>query len=65
MNSGYNPAGNGLAERWVGIVKVRATTLLADVRLLPEYWSYVSGEVWGRVLGKNWSCVNGARRSEE
>ena len=36
MNSGYDPAGNGLAERWVGIVKVRATALLADVRLPPE-----------------------------
>ena len=28
-----------MAERWVG-VKVRATALLADVRLPPEYWSY-------------------------
>ena len=28
------------AERWIGIVKVRATALLADVRLPPEYWSY-------------------------
>ena len=40
MNSGYDPAGNGLAEGWVGIIKVRATALLADVRLPPEYWSY-------------------------
>ena len=37
---GYDPQGNGLAERWIGIVKVRATALLADVRLPPEYWSY-------------------------
>ena len=40
MNSGNDPAGNGLAERWVGIIKVRATALLADVRLPPEYCSY-------------------------
>ena len=38
MNSGYDHAGNGLAERWVGIIKVRATALLADVRLPSEYW---------------------------
>ena len=36
----YDPQGNGLAERWIGIIKVRATALLADVRLPPEYWSY-------------------------
>ena len=29
-----------MAERWIGIIKVRATALLADVRLRPEYWSY-------------------------
>ena len=42
VNSGYDPQGNGLAERWIGIAKVRATAtaLLADVRLPPEYWSY-------------------------
>ena len=40
VNSGYDPQGNGLAERWIGIVKVRATALLADVRLPPDYWSY-------------------------
>ena len=40
VNSGYDPQANGLAERWGGIVKVRATALLADVRLPPEYWSY-------------------------
>ena len=40
VNSGYDPQGNGLAERWIGIVKVRATALLADVRLSPDYWSY-------------------------
>ena len=40
VNSGYDPQANGLAERWIGIVKVRATALLADVRLPPEYWSY-------------------------
>ena len=40
MNCGYDPARNGLAERWVGIIKVWATALLADVRLPPEYWSY-------------------------
>ena len=39
VNSGYDPQGNGLAERWIGIAKVRATALLADVRLPPEYWS--------------------------
>ena len=40
VNSGYDPQGNGLAERWIGIVKVRATALLADVSLPPDYWSY-------------------------
>ena len=40
VNSGYDLAGNGLAERWVGIIKVRATALLADARLPLEYWSY-------------------------
>ena len=40
VNSGCDPQGNGLAERWIGIVKVRATALLADVRLPPDYWSY-------------------------
>ena len=29
-----------MAERWIGIFKVRATALLADVRLPPEYWSH-------------------------
>ena len=36
VNSGYNPVGNGLAERWVGII----AALLADFRLPPEYWSH-------------------------
>ena len=40
VKSGYDPQGNGLAERWIGIINVRATALLADVRLPPEYWSY-------------------------
>ena len=40
FNSGYDPQGNGLAERWIGIIKVRATALVADIRLPPEYWSY-------------------------
>ena len=40
VNSGYDPQANGLAERWIGIVKVRATAPLADIRLPPEYWSY-------------------------
>ena len=40
VNSGYDPQANGLAERWIGIVKVHATALLADVRLPPDYWSY-------------------------
>ena len=39
-NSGYDPAANGIAERWVGIVKVRATALLAEHRLPPDYWAY-------------------------
>ena len=39
-NSGYDPAANGIAERWVGIVKVRATALLAEQRLPPDYWAY-------------------------
>ena len=29
-----------LQNGWIGIIKVRATALLADVRLPPEYWSY-------------------------
>ena len=33
VNSSYDPQGSGLAERWIGIIKVRATALLADVRL--------------------------------
>ena len=40
---GFDPQGNGLAERWIGIIKVRATALLAevaDVRLPLDYWSY-------------------------
>ena len=40
VNSGYDPQGNRLAETWIGIMKVRATALLADVRLPPDYWSY-------------------------
>ena len=40
VNSRYGPAANGPAERWVGIVKVQATALLAGVRLPPEKWSY-------------------------
>ena len=39
-NSGYDPAANGIAERWVGIIKVRATALLAEHRLPPDYWTY-------------------------
>ena len=39
-NSGYDPAANGIAERWVGITKVRATALLAEHRLPPDYWTY-------------------------
>ena len=31
MSSGYDLAGTGLAERWMGIIKVRAAPLLADV----------------------------------
>ena len=37
VNSGYDPQDNG---GWLGIVKARATALLADVRLPPDYWSY-------------------------
>ena len=37
--SGYDPAANGIAVRWVGIVKVRATALLAEHRLPPDYWA--------------------------
>ena len=36
-NSGYDPAANGIAERWVGIIKVRAT---AEHRLPPDDWAY-------------------------
>ena len=39
-NSGYDPAANGIAERRVGIVKVRAAALLAEHRLPPDYWFY-------------------------
>ena len=39
-NAGYDPAANGIAERWVGIVQVSATALLAEHRLPPDYWFY-------------------------
>ena len=54
-NSGYDPAANGIVERVVGIVKVRATALLGEHRLPPDYWAYACK--WGayihnhRVLG--------------
>ena len=38
-NSGYDPA-NGIAERWVGIIKVRATALLAEHPVSPDSWAY-------------------------
>ena len=37
VNSGYDPAGSGLAEPWVRINKVRATALLTDVRLSERF----------------------------
>ena len=41
VNSGCDPQGNGREMEWhCETVKVRATALLADVRLLPDYWSY-------------------------
>ena len=40
VNSGKDRQGNGLAKRWIGMIKVRATALLADVRLPPDFWSY-------------------------
>ena len=36
VNSGYDPQANGLAERWIGIVKVRATALLARCAPTPR-----------------------------
>ena len=50
-NSGYDPAANGIAERWVGIVKVRATALLAEHRLPPDYWAYACRWVAYRLYG--------------
>ena len=41
MTSGYDLAANGLAERWVGSVKVRATILLPDAHLPLDDWLYV------------------------
>ena len=34
VNSGYDPQGNGLAERWIGIVKVRAALFLQTCAFL-------------------------------
>ena len=68
-NSGYDPAANGIAERWVGIVKVRATALLAEHRLPPDYWAYACRWVAyihnHRALATVRRCGGGASLSEE
>ena len=40
VNPGYDPQANGLAERWIGIVKVRATALLAAPEQVQLHWPW-------------------------
>eukprot|EP00971_Amphidinium_carterae_P152249 3017569-Amphidinium_carterae.1 len=37
-NSGHDPKANGLAERWVGLVKARATATLIHAKMGPDFW---------------------------
>eukprot|EP00971_Amphidinium_carterae_P341064 6479682-Amphidinium_carterae.2 len=39
-NSGHDPKANGLAERWVGLIKARATVTLIHAKLGPDFWPY-------------------------
>eukprot|EP00971_Amphidinium_carterae_P092435 1830052-Amphidinium_carterae.3 len=42
-NSGHNPKANGLAERWVGLIKARTTATLIHAklgRMGPDFWPY-------------------------
>ena len=40
FTSGYDPAANGVAERWIDLVKIKATVLLAANHLSTAYWNY-------------------------
>ena len=40
FTSGYDPAANGVAERWIDLVKIKATVLLAANHLSTSYWNY-------------------------
>ena len=39
FTSGYDPAANGVAERWIDLVKIKATVLLAANHLSTAYWN--------------------------
>eukprot|EP00971_Amphidinium_carterae_P090273 1787355-Amphidinium_carterae.1 len=39
-NSGHDPKANGLAERWVGLIKARATATLIHSKMGPDFWPY-------------------------
>ena len=40
FTSGHDPAANGVAERWIDLVKIKATVLLAANHLSTAYWNY-------------------------
>ena len=40
FTSGYDPAASGVAERWIDLVKIKATVLLAANHLSTAYWNY-------------------------
>ena len=74
---GYDPAANGIAERWVGIIKVRATCW-PSIGLPPDYWAYackwvacvhnhrvLSIRLNARGLQFVWRCGRSAQASEE
>eukprot|EP00971_Amphidinium_carterae_P061380 1215440-Amphidinium_carterae.1 len=39
-NSGHDPKANGLAERWVGLIKARTTSTLIHTKLGPDFWPF-------------------------
>eukprot|EP00971_Amphidinium_carterae_P216958 4306905-Amphidinium_carterae.1 len=39
-NSGHDPKANGLAERWVGLIKARATATLIHAKMGPDFWPF-------------------------
>ena len=40
FTSGYDTAAKGVAECWIGLVKIKATVLLAANHLSTAYWNY-------------------------